>query len=238
MLLGLYELLRRCIPSVYSQRLMHEKQSYSSNSQLASPITERERQFVQATHLHASGKSLKQFNRNSQPGVQVEEEDTKSSTSALHCLPILEWCIPVHSTPWSTFRQLAGLDAYFYLRYIRMCLKITTVSSFWAIIILWPVYASGGNNAAGFYHFSMANVLQEDKGRVWVPTFFCWLFTMYCWFCIRGEMIHYVELRMEFLGGEEEKKSGGYGAPNVVDPHAATVDSDGNEINSKKSKRS
>ena len=51
-------------------------------------------------------------------------------------------------------------------------------------------------------------------------------------------MIHYVELRMEFLGGEEEKKSGGYGSPNVVDAHAATVDCDGNEINSRKSKRS
>ena len=32
LLLGLYELLRRWIPSVYSQRLMHEKQSYNNNS--------------------------------------------------------------------------------------------------------------------------------------------------------------------------------------------------------------
>ena len=120
-------------------------------------------------------------------------------------LPVLEWCIPVHATPWSTLRHLAGLDAYFYLRYIRMCLKITSVSSFWAIIILFPTYATGGGAQSGFYHFSMANVLQNDKARVWIPTFFCWAFTMYCWFCIRAEMMHYLELRMEFLGGEEEE---------------------------------
>ena len=120
-------------------------------------------------------------------------------------LPVLEWCIPVHATPWSTLRHLAGLDAYFYLRYIRMCLKITSVSSFWAIIILFPTYATGGGAQSGFYHFSMANVLQNDKARVWIPTFFCWAFTMYCWFCIRNEMMHYLELRMEFLGGEEEE---------------------------------
>ncbi|KAL3800176.1 hypothetical protein HJC23_001097 [Cyclotella cryptica] len=52
----------------------------------------------------------------------------------------------------------------------------------------------------------MANVLPGEKGRVWVPTFFCWAFTMYCWFCVRREMDHYMELRMYILGGEEEAR--------------------------------
>ena len=86
-----------------------------------------------------------------------------------------------------------------------MCLKISAVSSFWAIIILCPVYATGGGGQTDFYYFSMANVKQEDKTRMWVPFTFCWAFTMYCWFCIRAEMIHYVDLRMEFLGGEDEE---------------------------------
>ncbi|KAL7554625.1 hypothetical protein ACHAWF_018127 [Thalassiosira exigua] len=120
--------------------------------------------------------------------------------------PVLEWCVPVYKTPWSTYRNLAGLDTYFYLRYIRMCLKITAVSSFWSVLILCPVYATGGGDQSGFYYLSMANVLPDDKGRVWVPTIFCWAFTMYCWFCVREEMIHFVELRMEFLGGEEEEQ--------------------------------
>mmetsp|Transcript_16842 Transcript_16842/g.36372 ORF Transcript_16842/g.36372 Transcript_16842/m.36372 type:complete len:1185 (+) Transcript_16842:163-3717(+) len=229
-LLGLYELLRRWIPSVYSQRLMDTPGMTGGGV---------ESQFARISSMKASGKSLQQLN-------VEEEESTLSNTcntindevcnndvasqqqevpsysfnicSRTCSFPVLEWCIPVHNTPWSTFRHLAGLDAYFFLRYIRMCLKITAVSSFWAIVILCPVYATGGGDQIGFYHFSMANVLQDDIGRVWVPTFFCWAFTMYCWFCVRMEMMHYLDLRMEFLGGEEEERilgrtGGGYGAP-------------------------
>lgn len=134
------------------------------------------------------------------------KEVRNSCTACTKQFPILEWATPIHATPWSTFRDLAGLDAYFFLRYIRMCLKITAVSSFWGMLILWPVYATGGGGQSGFYHFSMANVSPGEKGRVWVPTFFCWAFTMYCWFCVRCEMEHYGELRMLFLGGEEEAR--------------------------------
>lgn len=238
MLLGLYELLRRLIPSVYSQRMMHEREAeVMAAAASSSEDATAERQFVKMSTMQASGRSLAMLNGASSDdndgeerggarldddgSVQIEdakdtqqhnhqqkEEELALNAPTRNCAgwPILEWALPVHRTPWSTFRKLAGLDAYFYLRYIRMCLKITVVSSFWAIVILCPVYATGGGDQSGFYHFSMANVLQEDKGRVWVPTFFCWAFTMYCWFCVRSEMIHYVELRMEFLGGEEEEE--------------------------------
>ena len=264
MLLGLYEVLRRWIPSVYSQRLMHERQSYHNNGTTSEDSRRRlvdkqmEQQFVQASSMKASGRSLRELsvggsvmgtvksdekeettvevvgeageengqengtNQTNAHQQQEDEDDIPSHKIRGYAFPILEWCIPVHSTPWSTFRHLAGLDAYFFLRYIRMCFKITAVSSFWATIILCPVYATGGGDQSGFYHFSMANVLQDDLGRVWVPTFFCWAFTMYCWFCVKEEMMHYVELRAEFLGGEEEEgilrrkgsmNGGHYGAP-------------------------
>ena len=161
-LVVLYELLRRCIPSVYSQAIL-------TTSHTAATTT------------------------------------TGATTTITTRMLGFFWCISVFQTPWSTFRTVAGLDAYFYLRYIRMCLKISAVSSFWAIIILCPVYATGGGGQTDFYYFSMANVKQEDKARMWVPFTFCWAFTMYCWFCIRAEMIHYVDLRMEFLGGEDEE---------------------------------
>ena len=265
-LLSLYEILRRCIPSVYSQRLMNAERiqesisvvnnsstatGYNNPKNLDSPTgvgTDEERTFKLISGLHASGKSLEQFitYKNNKKDEKREEkegddqqqkgeeekldehnysgvndntnndDDQEQHSSCTPCytlfgwktcnIPILEWALPIFATPWSTFRELAGLDAYFYLRYIRLCLKITSVSSFWAIIILCPVYATGGGAQTGFYHYSMANVLQEDKGRVWVPTIFCWTFTMYCWFCVRSEMAHYVELRMQFLGGEEEEK--------------------------------
>eukprot|EP00581_Thalassiosira_minuscula_P003127 CAMPEP_0183746620 /NCGR_PEP_ID=MMETSP0737-20130205/66850_1 /TAXON_ID=385413 /ORGANISM="Thalassiosira miniscula, Strain CCMP1093" /LENGTH=1283 /DNA_ID=CAMNT_0025982321 /DNA_START=48 /DNA_END=3899 /DNA_ORIENTATION=+ len=333
-LLGLYELLRRWIPSVYSQRLMYENERYTKSSSKKSKVKSgngngsnameaMEREFVKRSQMKASGNSLrglrvtgsvmneKVFEEIKEEGVETtasgdssaivteaptevggdgaKEDDENSLSNACTALqddmcttmqqsgttlqhslregsyswtccrktcafPVLEWCIPVHNTPWSTFRHLAGLDAYFYLRYIRMCLKITAVSSFWAMVILCPVYATGGGNQIGFYHFSMANVLQEDKGRVWVPTFFCWAFTMYCWFCVREEMMHYLELRMEFLGGEEEERimrrkyhqtlresasrsredlggAGGYGAPSESGSLGATATENGQDAN-------
>ena len=54
-----------------------------------------------------------------------------------------DWLMPVFGVSWSKVRRAGGLDAYFFLRYIRMCLRITSVSAFWAIILLWPVYGTG-----------------------------------------------------------------------------------------------
>lgn len=233
-LLSVYEILRRLIPSVYSQRIVHAQRKGNSSSNI-------ERQFASLSKSHASGSAVSAC-QNSQgskhhqdtceysgysnmgagdDNTSVAAESTidtthlntleklqSSSSSKKKCCcasGFLEWFCPIYSAPWSTFRDLAGLDAYFFLRYIRMNFKITAVSTIWAAIILCPVYATGGGGQTGFYHFSMANILQDDKGRVWVPTFFCYAFTLYCWFCVRREIKHYVELRMVFLGGGEEE---------------------------------
>eukprot|EP00986_Skeletonema_menzelii_P015870 scaffold12865_cov152-Skeletonema_menzelii.AAC.7 len=234
-LLGLYEVLRRLIPSVYSQRIVHAQRRRCNTD-----TTKLESQFASLSQSHASGSAVSAVHirqQNEELGYSamddgnniIDEDISCMSTAALDdemrsgCLEelqhsciksdsnkkypwgsLLEWFYPIYSAPWSTFRDLAGLDAYFFLRYIRMCFQITAVSTVWAFIILCPVYATGGGGQTGFYHFSMANILQNDKGRVWVPTFFCYAFTLYCWFCVRKEMIHYVKLRMEFLGGDEE----------------------------------
>eukprot|EP00956_Cyclotella_meneghiniana_P015324 scaffold23368_cov71-Cyclotella_meneghiniana.AAC.7 len=219
-LLGLYEVLRRYIPSVYSQRLVYGGRGLGSNVNMSVGSVEVSRLGYSAVTLNKdSSAATAAGQQQQQQQERLEDQKTLNSSASVNsvkascttctkALPILEWATPIHSTPWSTIRQLAGLDAYFFLRYIRMCLKITSVSSFWGMILLWPVYATGSGGQVGFYHFSMANVGVDEKGRVWVPTFFCWAFTMYCWFCVRSEMEHYGELRMQFLGageGEEEK---------------------------------
>lgn len=44
--------------------------------------------------------------------------------------------------------------------------------------LLWPVYATGDGGADGWYFLSMANLSQGSQ-RLWVPTVFLWLQTMY-----------------------------------------------------------
>jgi len=112
----------------------------------------------------------------------------------------LEWIKPVFGVSWRQVREAGGLDAYFFLRYIRMCFRITSVSAFWGVLILFPIFANGKNGAVGWYHFSMANVAQGSSFGIWVPTIFMYLFSAFVFFIMKQELKHYVELRLDFLG--------------------------------------
>jgi len=119
----------------------------------------------------------------------------------LWCLP-LSWISPVWSTPWSKILECGGLDAYMFLRFIRMCGYITGVSGLWGMAILWPVFASGGDGEAsvGWYRLSMAHLTQGDW-RIWFPTVFMWLLTFYVMYLMNEEYKHFIEKRMDFLAG-------------------------------------
>jgi hypothetical protein len=119
----------------------------------------------------------------------------------------LEWVKPVFGISWRQVREEGGLDAYFFLRYIRMCFRVTSVSALWGVIILFPIFAHGKNDAAGWYYYSMANV-QQGSSLIWVPTLFMYLFSFFLFFIMKHEYKHFVELRLDFLG-----KGGGSSDP-------------------------
>ena len=66
------------------------------------------------------------------------------------------------------------------------------------------LYHPSGPSLSYVQYTQLAEVVSlifiTDKTRMWVPFTFCWAFT-----CIRAKMIHYVDLRMKFLGGEDEE---------------------------------
>jgi len=108
------------------------------------------------------------------------------------------WVPMVIAVPWSDLRRFGGLDAYMFLRFIRICMRVSSVSCFWALLILFPTYGTGGNNSVGFYHFSMSNVMSQSW-RLWVPTIFMWLLTLHTLYVMDEEFKHFVKLRMNFL---------------------------------------
>jgi Late exocytosis, associated with Golgi transport/Cytosolic domain of 10TM putative phosphate transporter len=111
----------------------------------------------------------------------------------------LDWIKTVYGVSWAQVRHKAGLDGYFFLRYIRMNVRITAVSTFWFFLVLVPIYASGNNNVAtGWYHFSIQN-LKSNDWSIWVPCVFLYLFSAFCCFCMKQEYRHYLELRQDFL---------------------------------------
>jgi len=114
----------------------------------------------------------------------------------------LGWVTGVARASWSTVRKSGGLDSYMFLRYIRLCFRISITSALWGMIILWPVYSSGGGGAKGWYFLSMAN-LQQGSHLMWVPTIFLWLQTLYVIFLMNEEYKHYLECRVDFLARGE-----------------------------------
>jgi len=110
----------------------------------------------------------------------------------------LGWIPAVARTSWNTVLKTGGLDAYMFLRYIRMCLVFSTVAGFWGMCILWPLFASGGNNEEGWYRLSMAN-LTQGSWRLWFPAIFMWLTSFYVFFLMNEEFKHWLQLRTDFL---------------------------------------
>jgi hypothetical protein len=168
-LMASYEILRRLLPSVYAAR---------RQSQQAQTEGVTEEQYRGRAGLYRA------------PSV------TGFSDASL--LP-LNWVAPIFGVSWAKIRKVAGLDGYFFLRYIRMCVRITSVSSFWAAVILVPVYLSGSKGAQGWYHLSMNNI-EGDTWRMWIPVIFMYLFSAFCFFVMKQEYRHFIEVRMDFLG--------------------------------------
>ncbi len=175
-LMTTYELLRRYFPYVYATRQSRQavydsraKRESFSGSGMPPPLQ---------TRRQSSTENLPDLYQSNAP---------------------LEWVKPVFGISWRQVREEAGLDAYFFLRYIRMCFRITSVSAFWGLVILFPIFANGKNDAAGWYHFSMANV-QQGSRLIWVPTLFMYLFSSFVFFIMKHEYKHFVELRLDFLG--------------------------------------
>jgi hypothetical protein len=115
--------------------------------------------------------------------------------------PFFGWMKHVNNVSWTQLRKTCGLDAYFFVRYIRMCFQVTAVSAVWAMVVLWPTYIVGDNEGAhGLYLISMANLPQGDW-KLWIPTVFMYFVTTYIMFVMNCEYKHWIECRQEFLSG-------------------------------------
>lgn len=72
----------------------------------------------------------------------------------------LQWMFAVIRVPWRNVLEACGLDAYMFLRYIRMCFRISFATGLWGMILLWPIFAAGGGGAevSGFVDNLIFNV--------------------------------------------------------------------------------
>ncbi len=105
--------------------------------------------------------------------------------------------------------QIAGMDGYVYLRYLKTCFRITLVCAVFGIGVLCPIYATSDLNSdddavEGITLFSMANIPQKSQ-KLWAPLIFVYLFTAIFLFLMHKEYENFARARMVYFKGGDSK---------------------------------
>ncbi|CCG84511.1 protein of unknown function [Taphrina deformans PYCC 5710] len=104
--------------------------------------------------------------------------------------------------------EKSGLDAYFFIRFLRMILIIFVP----ALLLVWPILlplnivdgvnsspSVGQTNVNGLDRLAFGNVSRRHVTRYWAHLIMAYLFVI--WICVVTlyEMLHYIEVRQEWL---------------------------------------
>lgn len=122
------------------------------------------------------------------------------------------WIAPVLNTSNSDFVQKCGLDAYFFLRYLRTLLKIFVPAALVILPILIPLNLVDGrgarfalgqqensSNVTGLDQLAWGNVAPDHTGRYWAH----WLLALalVVWICYVSfdELRGYIRMRQAYI---------------------------------------
>ena len=120
------------------------------------------------------------------------------------------WLTTVLKTSSEVVLQKAGMDAYFFLRYIGMCMKIFCPAAIVILPVLLPLNFVGGRgtrtihgthfNVTGVDTLAWSNVAPQNTRRYWAHLILA--IGMIAWVCylFHHELAHYVVKRQEYLG--------------------------------------
>jgi len=129
-----------------------------------------------------------------------------------------KWIQPVISTSNSEFVQKCGLDAYFFLRYLRMLLKIFVPAALVILPILLPLnavdgrgphYATGVNanqtNVTGLDQLAWGNVAPDHTSRYWAHWLLALGLIVYVCLVAFDELRNYIRMRQAYLTSPQHR---------------------------------
>jgi hypothetical protein len=95
--------------------------------------------------------------------------------------------------------QIAGLDGYFFLRYLRLMLFICLVGIIVLFPILLPINGTGGGGQTGFDILAFVNISAANKDRYYAHVIMGWVFFGFILFTLYRELQFYVAIRQAVL---------------------------------------
>ncbi|KAI9892076.1 MAG: hypothetical protein M1814_001782 [Vezdaea aestivalis] len=130
----------------------------------------------------------------------------------------LNWIRPVFKTKDKEFIQKSGLDAFFFIRYLFMLLKIFVPLTCVVVPILIPINQVGGRgstfalgktngatNVTGLDQLSWANVKPENSNRYWAHCILAVGVIVFCCFVFYQEMFYYIGIRQDYLTAPQHR---------------------------------
>ncbi|KAI6779888.1 uncharacterized protein J7T54_001976 [Emericellopsis cladophorae] len=93
-----------------------------------------------------------------------------------------------------------SLDAYLFLRFLRVCTAICFVSMIITWVVLFPVNATGGNGKSQLEILSYSNIdIDTEYNRFYAHTFVAWIVYGFIMYTITRECIFYINIRQAYL---------------------------------------
>jgi calcium permeable stress-gated cation channel len=124
-----------------------------------------------------------------------------------------KWLIPIFKTPNAVLMEKCGLDAYFFLRFLRMLLKIFVPSAILILPILLPInsaYHSNGSSTSntsvqGLDRLGWQNFDPDHTSRLWAHCVLAVLLII--WFCyvVHDELRGYIRVRQAYLTSPQHR---------------------------------
>lgn len=142
-----------------------------------------------------------------------ERERTKPSPSGWWA-----WVAPVITTSNSEFVQKCGLDAYFFLRYLRTLLKIFVPAALVILPILIPMnlvngrgaeYALGDrentSNVTGLDQLAWGNIAPDHTSRYWAHWILALALVIWISYVAFDELRNYIRMRQAYMTSPQHR---------------------------------
>jgi len=119
---------------------------------------------------------------------------------------LLKWVIPVFRTENEELMKKCGLDAYFFLRYLRMLLKIFVPSAILILAILVPINSRADKpGVSGMDKLGWTNYDPNHTNRFWAHLLLAVGFLFWIFFVVYQELKGYIRVRQAYLTSAQHR---------------------------------
>ena len=119
---------------------------------------------------------------------------------------LFAWLTPALKLNDNELYEVVGFDAFVYLRFIRLCFKVTAFSLPYAAIVLIPINVVDGKDLSGMDRLTLGNI-NDQSNKLWAHLVGVWLFSFILYYFIYNEWKIYLKYRQIWL---KEKRQENY----------------------------